>query len=139
MVSLNAAATGAGILAFVVYFLGALGFCVVFCALYTRITPHREFDLIVRDGNGAAAIAFGGSLLGFAIALAGAIHVAGSVLEFVIWGAIAFVTQLIAYAMASFVHPGLAGAIERNGLAAAVWVAAASIAAGLLSAACMSP
>ena len=139
MSSLNLAATGAGVLSFAVYFAGALGFCVAYCALYTRITPHKEFDLIVREANGAAAVAFGGSLLGFALALAGALHVSTSVLEFVFWGAVAFVTQLIAYALAAFVHPDLSPAIERNTLAAGVWVAAASVAAGVLSAACMSP
>lgn len=139
MGSLSVAATGAGVLAFAIYFAGALAFCVVYGALYTRITPHKEFDLIVQQGNASAAIAFGGSLLGFAIALAGAIHVSTSILEFVAWGAVAFVAQLIAYALAAFVHPGLSAAIERNAIASGLWVAAASVATGLLNAACMSP
>lgn len=139
MGSLNVAATGAGVLAFAIYLAGALAFCVVYGALYTRLTPHKEFDLIVHQGNVAAAVAFGGSLLGFAIALAGAVHISTSILEFIIWGAVAFVAQLIAYALAAFVHPGLSAAIERNALASGAWVAAASLATGLLNAACMSP
>ena len=128
-----------GLLAFAVYFAGAVGFCAVFCLLYTRVTRHDEFSLIVEEQSASAAIAFGGSLLGFAIALAGAIHHTGSVLEFVAWGFVALVTQIIAYALARLAHPGLSQAIEENALGAAIWVASVSVSAGLLSAACMSP
>jgi putative membrane protein len=133
------AGSGAGMLAFAAYFFGALAFCVLFCLAYTRLTPHREFDLIVREHNASAAVAFGGALIGFAIALAGAIHVAGSVIEFVLWGLIAFAAQLVAYWLAAYAHPRLSDAIRRNAMAAAIWTAAASIAAGVLTAACMSP
>lgn len=128
-----------GLLAFTVYFAGAVGFCAVFCLAYTRVTRHDEFRLIVEEQNASAAIAFGGSLLGFAIALAGAIHHTGSILEFVMWGLVALVTQIIAYGLARLAHAGLSVAIEENALGAAIWVAAVSVSAGLLSAACMSP
>ncbi len=128
-----------GLVAYFVYFLGALAYGVAFCALYTRLTPHREFDLIVREQNVSAAVAFGGSLIGFAIALAGAIHHTQSVGEFVVWGFVALVTQVVAYYLARLAYPALSEAIVENILAAAVWVAAVSIAAGLVSAACMSP
>jgi putative membrane protein len=103
------------------------------------LTPHREFDLIVRQHNASAAVAFGGSLIGFAIALAGAIHNTQSTPEFVAWGFVAFATQVVAYFLARLAHPGLSHAIEQNALAAALWVAAVSISAGVISAACMSP
>lgn len=128
-----------GLLAFAVYFLGAAGFCVAFCMIYVRVTRHDEFALIVRDQNASAAIAFGGSLVGFAIALAAAIHHTGSIPEFVMWGAVALLAQSAAYGLARLAHPGLSRAIEENVLAAAIWVAAVSISAGVLSAACMSP
>ncbi|WP_424362046.1 DUF350 domain-containing protein [Methylocystis parvus] len=128
-----------GLLAFVVYFAGAVGFCAVYCMVYTRVTRHDEFSLIVNQQSASASIAFGGSLLGFAIALAGAIHHTGSIPEFVMWGLVALVTQIVAYGLARLAYPGLSRAIEENVLAAAIWVAAVSISAGLLSAACMSP
>lgn len=128
-----------GLLAFAVYFAGAVGFCAAFCLLYGQVTRHDEFALIVEKRNAAAAIAFGGSLLGFAIALAAAIHHTASIPEFVMWGVVALVTQIIAYGLARLAHPGLSRAIEADGLGAAIWVAAVSISAGLLSAACMSP
>lgn len=128
-----------GLLSFAAYFFGAIAYCVAFCVVYTRLTSHDEFDLIVHQHNASAAIAFGSSLLGFAIALAGAIHNTQSVGEFVIWGFVAFATQIVAYLLARFAHPGLSEAIEKNALAAAVWLGAVSISAGVLSAACMSP
>ncbi len=129
----------AGLLAFAVYFAGAVGFCAVYCVLYTRATRHDEFRLIVEEQSATAALAFGGSLVGFGIALAGAIHHTGSVIEFVMWGFVALVTQILAYGLARVAYPGLSQAIEDNAIGAGIWVAAASVTAGLLSTACMTP
>lgn len=129
----------AGLVSFFAYFAGAIAFSAAFCLIYTWLTPHREFALIVREHNASAAIAFGGSLIGFAIALAGAIHNTETLLEFAIWGLVAVVTQIVAYGLARLTHPGLSHAIEQNAMAAAVWLAAVSIAVGAISAACMSP
>jgi putative membrane protein len=128
-----------GLVSFIAYFAGAIGYCAVFGLVYTHLTPHHEFDLIVRQHNASAALAFGGSLIGFAIALAGAIHNTATAAEFIIWGFVAFATQIFAYFLAGLAHPGLSHAIEQNAVAAALWVAAVSVAAGLISAACMSP
>lgn len=128
-----------GLVSFAAYFLGSIAYCTAFCVVYTRLTAHEEFDLIVQQHNASAAVAFGSSLLGFAIALAGAIHNTRSVGEFVVWGFVAFATQIVAYLLARLAHPGLSQAIEQNALAAAVWLGAVSISAGVLSAACMSP
>jgi len=128
-----------GLMSFAAYFAAAIAFCAGFCLVYTWLTPHREFDLIVRQHNASAAVAFGGSLIGFAIALAGAIHNTQSAPEFVAWGFVAIATQGVAYLLARLAHPGLSHAIEQNALAAALWVAAVSISAGVISAACMSP
>jgi putative membrane protein len=128
-----------GLLAFVTYFAAALAYGAAFCVIYTRLTPHREFDLIVHQHNASAAVALGSSLIGFSIALAGAIHNTESALEFIVWGFVALATQLIAYLLARFAYPGLSQAIEQNALAAALWVGAVSISAGVVSAACMSP
>lgn len=128
-----------GLLSFAAYFLGVIAYCAAFCLVYTRLTPHREFDLIVQQHNASAAIALGSSLLGFAIALAGAVHNTTSALEFIVWGFVAFATQIVAYLLARAAHPGLSQAIEQNAIAAAVWLGAVSLSAGVLSAACMSP
>ena len=128
-----------GALAFFGYFGGALAFFVAFGALYLRLTPHREFDLIVREHNASAAIALSGTMIGFAIALAGAIHNTRSVGEFVMWAFVAAFAQLIAYGLARLAHPGLSQAIEHNAVSAAIWLAAVSISAGIVCDACMRP
>lgn len=133
------AATISGLAAFLVYFAGAVAYGALFCAIYTRVTPHREFDLIVNQHNASAAVAFGMTLIGFAIPLSNAVHIASSVVEFLIWGLIAMVVQFAAYGLANLAYPGLSKAIEQNALAAALWSGSVAIATGLVSAACMSP
>jgi putative membrane protein len=128
-----------GLVSFAAYFVGTIAYCAAFCVVYTRLTPHREFSLIVDEHNASAAIALGSSLVGFAIALAGAVHNTTSAVEFIIWGFVAFATQIVAYLLARLAHPSLSHAIEQNAIAAAVWLGAVSISAGVLSAACMSP
>jgi putative membrane protein len=54
------------LLGFSAYLLGSAMIMSIFAFLYTRITPHKEFVLI-REGNLAAAVALGGSLIGFAL------------------------------------------------------------------------
>ena len=129
----------ANLLSFFAYFIGAIGYCVLFGFIYTRLTPHDEFDLIVRQHNATAGLAFGGALIGFAIALAGAIHNTGSAVEFMVWGLVAIASQTLAYLCARLLHPGLSHAIEQNAIASGYLIASISIAAGLLGAACMSP
>ncbi len=128
-----------GLLAFFAYFVGAIGYCAIFCLIYTRLTPHDEFGLIVREHNATAGLAFAGGLVGFAIALAGAIHNTQSPGEFMAWGFVAMASQIIAFQLARLLHPGLSHAIEQNALATGYFVAGISIAAGIVSAACMSP
>ena len=128
-----------GVIAFFGYFGGALAFTAAFAAVYLRLTPHREFDLIVREHNASASVALSGTLIGYAIALAGAIHNTHSVFEFAVWAIIAALAQLLAYGVARLTHPNLSEAIEHNALAAAIWLAAVSISAGVVCAACMSP
>lgn len=93
----------------------------------------------MREHNTSAAIAFGMTLVGYSIALAGAIHNTRSIVEFLIWGLVAMLAQFAAYGLANLAHPGLSKAIEQNALAAAIWSGAVAIAAGLITTACMSP
>ena len=129
----------ANLVSFFAYFIGALVYGGLFGLVYTRLTPHREFHLIVGERNATAVIAFGGSLVGYALAASAAIHNARSIAEFAVWGLVAVVTQVVAYLAARLFHHDLSDAIERNVISAGIWVAAVSIAVGLVSAACMSP
>jgi putative membrane protein len=127
-----------GLIAFLGYFGGGVALAVIYVLLYVRITPHREFDLIVKEHNASAAIALSSSLVGFVVPMARAVAQATSIVEFAAWGLVALVVQIGAYYAARLAHPNLSQAIEENSLSAAIWLGAVSLSAGLLSAAAMT-
>lgn len=126
-----------GLPAFVAYFLLAAVLLAVFARVYSWITPHHEFDLI-RENNAAAAIAFGGALIGFALPLASAITHSISWLDSLLWGSVALVVQLALFAVLQWLLGGLSERIQRGEIAAGIFAASAAIAIGLLNAASMS-
>lgn len=127
-----------GFTAFVTAFAVAIVFLVLFKMIYSMITPHKEWDLI-KSGNTSAAIGFSGALVGFALALASAANGSSSLLDFVKWGGIAVVAQLVAYMVARFLFlDQISKRIENNELSAGVILAGVSVAMGILNAACMS-
>jgi putative membrane protein len=133
-ISLNKAA----VLGFVLYILGAAVLFALFQFIYTRITPHKEFELI-RSGNVAAAIALGGAIIGFAIPTSNVIAYSISILDFVVWAVIAAFVQLLAFLMTSLVLKGTSERIKKGEIAAGIYVAAVAISVGMLNAACMTP
>ena len=128
----------AGLPAFLSYFGTAIVLLAAFAFLYMRVTPHNELALI-RQGKAAAAVALGGSLLGFVLPEACAIVHAFSLLDFVIWAAIALVIQLATFFFLRLFVPGLPQRIEGDEMATGILVAAVSLAVGALNAACMTP
>jgi len=127
-----------GLVPFISYFVPALLLVACFGAVYSWLTPHNEFALI-RSGNSSAAIAFGGSLIGFVLPLCTAIVHAVSLLDFLIWGLIALIVQLLTFFAVRLCVPGLPARIAADQTAAAIFVALSSIAVGLVNAACMTP
>jgi len=126
------------VIGFVTYILGAAVLFALFQLLYTRMTPHKEFELI-RDGNIAAAIALGGAIIGFAIPASNVIAYSVSLLDFAVWALIASVVQLLAFLMTSLVLKGTSERIRKGEVAAGIYVAAVAISVGMLNAACMTP
>ena len=133
-ISLNKAA----VLGFVSYILGAAVLFALFQFIYTRITPHKEFELI-RSGNVAASIALGGAIIGFAIPASNVIAYSISILDFVVWAVIAAFVQLLAFLVTSLVLKGASERIKKGEIAAGIYVAAVAISVGMLNAACMTP
>lgn len=132
--SLNAQA----VIGFILYISAALVLFWLFQFIYTRLTPHREFELI-RDNNFAAAIALGGALIGFSLPASNIIAYSVSLLDFVVWTAIAAVVQLLAFVITSLVLKSLSARIARGEMAAAIYAAAVAISVGVLNSACMTP
>ncbi|MEE1926181.1 DUF350 domain-containing protein [Pseudomonas sp. 148P] len=123
---------------FVLYIVVALALFALFQFLYTLITPHKEFEQI-RQNNPAAAIALGGSLIGFALPASNVIAYSISVVDVVVWALIAAVVQLLAFVGTSLVLKGLSRRIVEGELAAAIYAAAVAISVGFLNSACMTP
>lgn len=128
-----------GITHFAAYFGLSMVALVVFKFLYVLVTPHDEWKLIREHKNTAAAIGFGGAVVGFAIAVAGAASNSVSLLDFGTWALVALVAQILAFAIVRFAFmPRLISRIEDGEVSAGAMLAAVSIAVGLLNAACMS-
>jgi len=131
-------AFGEGAKWFLLAFGAAALVTVAFKIVYQIVTPYNEQKLI-REGNLAAAITLGGALIGFAIALAKTIAQATSPAEFAAWAALAAIVQILVFVVVrTLVVRDLAARIERGEVSTAVYLAAISIAAGLLNAASMT-
>lgn len=109
----------------------------LFAAIYLRVTPYRELELI-QQGEIAPAISLSGALLGFAIALSSAITHSISFADMCVWALIALLVQsAVFWSMRALLTPLYQGLLE-NKTAPALLLASLSIAAGLLSGASMS-
>jgi len=106
-------------------------------AVYALLTPWKEVDLI-REGNSAAAVAFGGVLVGLAIPLAVSLSVSTSVRDIAIWGLATLVLQLFAFRVVDIVLTGLPQRIQEGEISAAVLLVAAKLATALILAAALT-
>lgn len=106
-------------------------------ALYVWITPHREFALI-REGNMAAAVSFGGAAIGLALPLAFCLAASVNVWDVVIWGSVTLILQLIAFRAVDLLIGNLSKRIEENEIAAATFLAMTKIALATLNAAAVA-
>jgi len=126
-----------GLIGFCKYFTAAVGFVVVFCQVYCWITPYDELKL-VRDGNVAPAVSFGGALIGFILPLHSAITHSVGFMDMLVWAAVAMVVQLTVFGIVRLFFRGLVREIENNHTAAATLLAFFSLAIGILNAASMT-
>ncbi|HVX92288.1 MAG TPA: DUF350 domain-containing protein [Xanthobacteraceae bacterium] len=126
-----------GLPAFFAYFCLALVVVVVYLAIYTRLTPYDEFELIGKNVPGPA-VALGLSLLGFALPVASAIAHAADIVDCAIWSIVALLVQLAVFFIARIPVPDLPRRVAGGELAAAVWLGLVSVTAGVLSAASMT-
>jgi putative membrane protein len=124
--------------AFVIAFVAAGVFSILFKVIYQWATPYNERTLI-REGNVAAAITLGAALLGYILPLASALEHTVSLPEFAVWALLAGVIQIVAFTIVRrVVMRDFSDRIVRGELAAAIYMASISLGVGLLNAACMS-
>lgn len=127
----------AGLPDFLLYLGTAAGLTGLYLLVYTLATAHNEVALIRQDVT-AAAVALGGSLVGFTLPLAVAIYNARSLLDCLIWGLVALVVQVAIYWLVRLAVPDLSRRIEEDRVAAAILLGAASLAGGVVNAAAMT-
>jgi putative membrane protein len=114
-----------------------LGILVAGAALYVVLTPHKEIGLI-REGNAAAAVSFGGVLMGLALPLAAAMTASASLLEIVMWGAPTVVVQLLVFRLVDLLLKGLPERIQHGEISAAALLAGAKLASAVVLAAAVA-
>ncbi|MBD2824423.1 DUF350 domain-containing protein [Xenorhabdus szentirmaii] len=119
------------------YFFIGCAMVLIFLFIYTHITPHNEWRLI-KENNQAAAIAFIGAFIGYISPLASAAVHAVSIFDYLIWGVIALIVQLLVFGAAKIYMPKISQRIENNELAVGIFLGGISIGSGILNAACMS-
>lgn len=123
---------------FLAFFVVSLLLMIVFVAVYTSITRHSEIKLI-KENSVAAAVAFSGSMIGFALPLASAMISSRTILEMIVWGVVALIVQIVVYLLVRLPMPRVSERIENNEIAAGIWLGASSLIAGILNAASMTP
>lgn len=122
---------------FLIYLILSFALLTAFAWLYDKVTPYNELELI-RNGNSAAAIAYAGAIIGLALPLASAVAHSVNPVDMIIWGVFALVVQVLVYFLVRRMVPRLNDQIPENHVAPAVLLAAISIAAGILNAACLT-
>ena len=130
-------ASFAGFDDFLVYLAISLLYFGAYLAIYVRITPYPELELI-RRGNLAASCSLSGSLLGFAVPLASAVAHSVNLADMALWALLAMVVQVGAFVAVKLMIPGIARDIAEAKTAQGIFLGALSLAVGLLNAACMT-
>ncbi|MDD2697405.1 MAG: DUF350 domain-containing protein [Arcobacteraceae bacterium] len=128
------------LLAFGLFFLTGLAFIGVFLYLYALVTPYDDYKMIFQDNNAAAAIGFGGSIIGVSLPLYSALVHSISYVDFLIWGAVAIVVQLIFALLVTRVPSkyNFTKAIEDKKVSVGFMMAFLAICIGIINAGSMS-
>ncbi|GAA5165710.1 DUF350 domain-containing protein [Viridibacterium curvum] len=120
-----------------IYLLAGLAMVGVFVTVYTRVTPFCELDLI-RKGCVSAALSLAGATIGFSLTVASSILHNDNFIMFVLWGTLAAVVQVVAYAVLSRALPNMNAELEDNNVAMGALMGLVSIVVGIINAACLS-
>ena len=122
---------------FLMFFGVAAVLVIIFVGVYSTVTRHNELKLI-KEKSTAAAIAFSGSLIGFALPLASALENSVTIIELMLWGVVALIVQIVIYLLVRLPMPRISERITENEVAAGIWLGATSLVGGILNAASMT-
>jgi putative membrane protein len=107
-------------------------------AIYIRLTPFREREMVA-GGNAAAGTMLAGAILALAIPLAAMLATSVTLIDILVWGVVALILQLLTLGIVALAMRNFRGMIEGGNVAAAITLAGAQIAVALLNAAAMVP
>jgi len=127
-------------LSFALFFFTAIVVFGIFLFLYAKVTPYDDYQMIFGENNTAAALGFGGAVLGLSIPLYSALVHSVSYIDFVMWAGVAMAIQLVF----AFILTRLSGKfsvekhIHNGDLSVGTFMAFMSISIGLINAGSMS-
>jgi len=113
------------------------GLLVLGCALFLILSRFSVVSRI-QEGNSAAAVSFGGVILGLAIPLAMSLNASTSLAEIAIWGAATIAVQLLAFWLIDMLLAGLPQRIAEGEVAAAVLLVGAKLSVAIILAAAVA-
>jgi putative membrane protein len=99
--------------------------------IYTRLTPHKELQL-VQEGNMAAAIHFSSLIISLALPLSACLINRFSLFDVAIWGTTSLFLQLFLFRLTDAIFKGMPERIENNETAPALVLAAFKIAGSII-------
>jgi putative membrane protein len=125
---------------FMLFFGTAVVLVGIFLYLYAIVTPYDDYKLIFEENNIAASLGFGGAIIGVSIPLYSALVSSVSYFDFLIWGFIAIVIQLIFAFVVTRISGkySLEAKISEGVVPVGILMAFLSICVGLLNAGSMS-
>lgn len=103
-------------------------------AVYIILTPWKELALL-RGGNGTAGLALAGAIVGLAIPLASCLASSRNALDFLIWGFVALLMQLLAYRLTDMILRDLPKRIEQDEAGAAIVLISVKLSTAMILAA----
>ncbi|MBP7581117.1 MAG: DUF350 domain-containing protein [Vogesella sp.] len=109
----------------------------LFTVLYCRVTPLDEMQLI-RQHNQAAALSFGGALVGFSLTLASSAWHLNTLQSFMQWGVLALLVQIVVHMLLSRCVRDLQQALQDNNTAMGLLAGSVQLAVGVLNAGSLS-
>jgi len=105
--------------------------------IYSLLTPYKEIRQI-REGNSAAAVGYGGVIIGLAIPLAASMAASTDVREILLWGCATVILQLFVFRVVDLVLAGLPTRMNEGEVSAAVLLVSAKLATSLILAAAVN-
>lgn len=105
--------------------------------VYMKITAHDEM-LLIREGNLAASLSLGGAIVGLALPLAVSMSYSASMIDLVLWGAVALVLQLVAFRVTDLFLKDLPTRIESGEMGAAILLVSIKLGTAFINAAALT-